>query len=114
MDHMSDHPVVHKLTTQLCIKFVNAVHSIPLATLRRVAGRVDQRFTTVYLSNQLLGEVSEARIHDEDNSHLLGMLKFDTQYIFVTELISHRLIRNCLGTLGPHLESALSPECFRA
>ena len=30
--------------------------SIPLATLRRVAGRVDQRFTTVYLSNQLLGK----------------------------------------------------------
>ena len=41
--------------------------SIPLATLRRVAGTGVQRFTHVYVSNQLYGEMSEASLHIKDN-----------------------------------------------
>ena len=54
--------------------------SIPLASLRRV-GSVDQRITTVYLSNQLFGVMSEARVHVEDGCIKLQLSSSNCQLI---------------------------------
>ena len=54
--------------------------SIPLATLRRV-GSVDQRINTVYLSNQLFGEMVGARLHVEDGCIKLQLSSSNCQLI---------------------------------